>query len=56
MTGTTSERECNANRKKDISQFILHVVLASGGMRKHRAKGSDAPSLLGSSFHHDTAN
>jgi hypothetical protein len=39
MTGTRSERECDANRKKDISWFMLHVVLASRGMRNHRAKG-----------------
>jgi len=56
MTGTGSEREFDANRKKDFSRFILHVVLACRGMWKHRAKGSDAFSLLGSSFHHDTAN
>jgi hypothetical protein len=40
MTGTRSEQECDANRKKDFSRFILHVVLASRGMWNRRAKGS----------------
>jgi hypothetical protein len=45
MTGTRSERECDANRKKDFSRFILHVVLACRGMWKHRAKRGHDGSL-----------
>jgi hypothetical protein len=46
-----SERECDANRKKDFSRFILHFVFASGRMRKYRAKGSHDGSL-----YHETAS
>jgi len=45
MTGTRSERECDANGKKHFSRFILHFVFASGRMRNHRAKGGHDGSL-----------
>jgi hypothetical protein len=54
MTGTRSERECDANRKKDFSQFILHAVRASRRMWNHRAKGSHR--LFGGSYYHNTAH
>ena len=50
MTGTRSERECDANRKKDFSRFILHFVFGSGRMRHNGAKGSHG------SYYHNTAS